>query len=119
MPSTRGAHTTRRCLPPPQTAHEKRHNRGLDGFELHVPHRRDHVSTTGSLLRCSSSGQQRGKPSRSSARALPSPSRPCRRPPSRQPSWQASSGSSTCTSPGGRRCPSCPPPSLQSPPSYQ
>merc|ERR1711862_558537 len=24
MPSTTGAHTTRRCLPPPQTAHEKR-----------------------------------------------------------------------------------------------
>merc|ERR1711862_265318 len=24
MPSTRGADTTRRCLPPPQTAHEKR-----------------------------------------------------------------------------------------------
>merc|ERR1711979_148545 len=32
MPSTRGAHTTRRCVPPPQTAHEKRRNRE---FELH------------------------------------------------------------------------------------
>merc|ERR1719420_397721 len=29
MPFTRGAHTTHRCLPPPQTAHEKRRNRGL------------------------------------------------------------------------------------------
>merc|ERR1711982_157098 len=108
MPSTRGAHTAHSCLPPPQTAHEKRRNRGVQPHEFHS---RSHVSTTDSLLRCSSSGQQPEKPSRSSLRALPSPSLPCRRSPSCQPSWQASSGSSTCTSLGGRRCPSCRPPS--------
>merc|ERR1712014_431052 len=34
MPSTRGAHITRRCLPPPQSAHERRRNQG--GLERYV-----------------------------------------------------------------------------------
>merc|ERR1719230_2448101 len=28
MPSTRGVHTTRRCIPPPQSAHERRRSQG-------------------------------------------------------------------------------------------
>merc|ERR1711920_648217 len=60
-------------------------------LELHELYSREHSSTTGSLLRCSSSGRPPGKPSRSSARALPSPSSSCRRPLSCQPSWRASS----------------------------
>merc|ERR1711979_92246 len=41
MPSTRGALTARRCLPPPQSAHETRRNGEL---ELHELYSRDHVS---------------------------------------------------------------------------
>merc|ERR1712039_410108 len=38
MPSTRGERTIRRCLPPPQSAHERRHNQGgLDRYVSSIP----------------------------------------------------------------------------------
>merc|ERR1712060_69164 len=38
MPSTRGAHTTHRCIPPPQSAHERRRSQGgLDRCVSSIP----------------------------------------------------------------------------------